>query len=93
MKATRDAPIESEEAREDLGKSEVEVARAEVVESEVEVAEEVTESVEVAGEVVAESVIERGEVWSGIKGLRMSEMGENRSLIPDRESIGPLMKE
>ena len=30
-----------------------------------------------AGEEVVESVIERGEVWSGIKGLRMSERGEN----------------
>ena len=70
MKATRDVPIESEEARE------------EVVESAVEVARE-----------VVESVIERGEVWSGIKGLRMSERGENRSVVPDREKIGPSMKE
>ena len=62
IKATRDAAIELEVAREEVVESVVEVAREVVVESEVEVAEEE----------VVESVIERGEVWGGIKGLRMS---------------------
>ena len=54
------------------------------------------EMTELAGEevaVVVEEVRKEEDGGFGTKGIRMSEQGENLSLIPDMEKEGPLMNE
>ena len=51
------------------------------------------EMTELAGEEVAVVVEEVRKDGFGMKGIRMSEQGENLSLIPDMEKEGPLMNE
>ena len=51
------------------------------------------EMTELAGEEVTVVVEEVRKDGFGMKGIRMSEQGENLSLIPDMEKEGPLMNE